>query len=152
MSSSSSSPFAAIDITNCSHAEKGSETYTAYIIEYQRQQTATSDVQASAVQASDVEIAAGKAEFAEPSSVGSSTITSDASVKRFSEFYVFDAYLRARGFACLPPLPARTLLKLYNAEFVAARQAALQTYLRRCDNTGRHRVCFRFLLCFASFA
>ena len=57
-----------------------------------------------------------------------------AVIKRFSEFYVFDAYLRNRGFVCLPELPNRTLVKLFDTDFIAEGQAALNEYLRRLNH------------------
>lgn len=94
-----------ISITNCSYAEKDSDSFTAYIVEFDTFKSQQHD----------------------------SEVDQHASVKRFSEFFTFDNYLRSHGFSCLPPLPSRTLVKFFDAEFVAQRQAQLVEYMRRYE-------------------
>lgn len=52
-----------------------------------------------------------------------------AVVKRFSEFFTFDSFLRQRGFCCLPALPSRTLIKLFVDSFVQDRLRQLNEYV-----------------------
>ncbi len=64
-----------------------------------------------------------------------------AVVKRFSEFFTFDSFLRQRGFCCLPALPSRTLIKLFVDSFVQDRLRQLNEYVELRPNR-----CLAFLL------
>jgi hypothetical protein len=73
-----------------------------------------------------------------------------AVVKRFSEFFTFDSFLRQRGFCCLPALPSRTLIKLFVDSFVQDRLRQLNEYVKFLSNkcyVCRFRVCAQACVC-----